>query len=114
MSWFLYDERGQRAQQLTIEQGTGIIVRGWGVVAKPGARLLRVIGFDPERTWRPTWFVAKMSRGYRVFEVDCGVGEYWEAQKLNDLWQSASPDHKRFPTMAAVEMWLIHQAAKYG
>jgi hypothetical protein len=115
VSWFLYDEHGQRAQRLTFLHHIGtVVLRGWRPPPSPAARVLEVVGFDPERTWRPTWFVAKMSRGYRVFEVDCGVGEYWEAQKLTDLWRPASPDDKRFPTMVAVEMWLIHQAAKHG
>ena len=82
MSWLLFDERGNRAQKLTWLHGTGEAVLGWGRRVSPEMGT-NVLGFLPERSWRPTFFAAKMAKGWRVFEL--GVGEH---------------------QYAAVEMWI--------
>lgn len=112
MSWHLFDESGERAQKLTMWSGANVVTRGWSTLSPLSG--IFVLGFDPERTWRPTWFAAQMSRGYRVFELDVGVLEYVERIKLGDMWQSAAPDHKRLPSMAAVEMWVRHMGARHA
>lgn len=112
MSWYLFDESGERAQKLMLWSGTGAVTRGWRRAHALSG--IFVLGFDPERTWRPTWFVAQMSRGYRVFELDVGVLEYVERNKLGDMWQPAAPDHKRLPSMAVVEVWLRHKGAYHA
>lgn len=111
MSWFLFDERGERAQRLLWVQSGGFALRGWGAKGiAPGANAIDVWGFLPERSWRPTYFVAKMAKGYRVFELAVGEVQYADQKHIIDWWQPASPDHRRFPTLAAVEMFLRMKA----
>lgn len=117
MSCFLFDERGNRAQKLTLLTVSGQVWEGWARsdIALGGA--LHVLGFHPERSWRPTFFAAKMARGYRVFELDVGEHHYVDQTQLSDWWQSAAriasgrepPEReKRLPSIAAVEMWIRH------
>lgn len=106
MSWFLFDERGQRARQLTLLSSGPMVVPGWCAHKFEDFNPTHVIGFDPERTWRPTYFVAKMARGYRVFGLDGVPLEYVEAATLVRWWRAG--EGKRLPTMAAVEMYLRH------
>lgn len=105
MSWFLFDERGARAEKLTWLHTPGYAVRGWGVRHNDELGL-SVMGFLPERSWRPTFFVAAMAKGYRVFELDVGEHQYVDQNQLTDWWRSASPDQKRIRTIAGVEMYL--------
>lgn len=108
MSWYLFDERGVRAQKLTIHTQLSFeVVEGWGKHRMPEAMgATQVLGFKPERWWRPTYFAAKMAKGYRVFELDVGEFQYADLVDVADWWRSASPDQKRLPTLAAVEMYL--------
>ncbi len=105
MSWILFDEHGNRAQKLFVAV-TGDVLLGW----IPGLSDFghNVLGFDPAREWRPTYFAAKMSKGYRVFEIDEGVFEYIGFERVTDFWQAGVG--KRLPTIAAVEMWVRHRA----
>ena len=108
MSWYLFDERGQRAQKLTVyNQFSFEVVEGWGRHHMPEAMgASQVLGFKPERSWRPTYFVAKMAKGYRIFELDVGEFQYVDQKHITDWWRSASPDQKRISTLAGVEMYL--------
>jgi hypothetical protein len=112
VSWLLFDERGERARKITLVAGNPVVGWALGLPPEQYQHALEVLGFEDERTWRPTWFAAKMSKGYRVFEVDRGVHEFLDARQTSDLWQGAAPHHKRLPTVAAVEMWVRFQAMK--
>lgn len=115
MSWLLYDEKGRRAQRLTLLTISGQVLPGWVQGTHVLGGSLRVFGFLPERMWHPTFFVAKMSHGWRVFELDVGRHEYVDQQQITSWWRPAtrvafgrSPpnEERRFPTIAAVEMWI--------
>jgi len=116
MSWLLYDQHGQRAQKLSWLPGTGEAILGWDRRVSP-ALCINVLGFAPERSWRPTFFAAKMAKGWRMFELDVGEHQYADQHQLAEWWQPATqiafgrapPAHeKRFPNIAALEMWLLH------
>lgn len=117
MSWHLFDERGVRAQRLTVyNQLSFEVVEGWGKHRMPEALgATQVLGFMPERSWRPTFFAAKMARGYRVFELDVGEHQYVDQRQLAEMWQPATQiafgrappaSEKRIATLAGVEMYL--------
>ena len=112
MSWLLFDEHGNRAKRLTVgwRDDRFPVFPGHRKLAPSGvfSGMVHTLGFFPERTWRPTFFAAKLSHGYRVFELDAGQVQYIDQRTLTNLWQPASPDHKQLPTMAAVEMWIRH------
>ena len=105
MSWHLFDERGARAEKLTWLYTPAYAVRGWGV-RHDGELGMNVMGFMPERSWRPTFFAAKMARGYRVFRLEASEYQYVDENQLTNWWRSAAPDHKRIATLAGVEMYL--------
>lgn len=112
MSWHIYDENGERAQKLTVWEDDlpntlgahNRTTRGWH--AAPPARHTLVVGFLPERGWRPTFFAAKMARGYRLFRLDVGEYLFATAFQAAHWWQPASPDQKRFPNIGSLEMWI--------
>lgn len=115
MSWLLFDERGNRAQKLTMLTISGEVWAGWAAALQELGGSLQVLGFLPERSWRPTFFAAKMAKGWRVFELDVGEHQYVDQHQLAEWWQPATqiafgrapPAHeKRFPNIAAVEMWV--------
>ena len=121
MSWLLFDERGNRAQKLTLLTVSGQVWEGWARSDIDLGGALRVFGFHPERSWRPTFFAAKMARGYRVFELDVGEHQYVDQTQLSDWWQPATQiafgrtppnSEKRLPSIAAVEMWIRFVGAR--
>lgn len=87
MSWLLYDEKGRRAQKLTLLTISGQVLPGWVKGAHVFGGSLRVLGFLPDRVWHPTFFAAKMSHGSR-------------SDGLRRTRRGGSP------TIAAVEMWI--------
>jgi hypothetical protein len=101
----IFDEHGNRAQKLTLGHFAGQALRGWVSLGMTGTH---VLGFDPERSWRPSFAAVRMAKGWRVYPLDCGVHEYLDMHQLSNIWQGASPEHKRLPTVAAVEMWIRH------
>lgn len=102
MSWHLFDERGERAQKITL---------GHNDAGHP----VRARGFLPLRWWTPTYIACKMAKGYRVYMPSFpDAVEYIEEWYLHNWWQAAAPDHKRLPSMAAVEMWIRHMAVRHG
>ena len=105
----LFDEQARRARRLTMLPAFSQVLTGWASVA-PDWNAVKVLGFDPERTWKPTFGVVRMARGYRLFELDVGMHEYVDQRQLSNWWQPALDWHKRLPTMAAVEMYLRHIA----
>ena len=118
MSWLLFDEKGERAQKLTWLFGTGDALLGWNRREDPELGT-NVLGFLPERSWRPTYFAAKMAKGWRVFELDVGEHEYVDQKQATDWWRPATQiafcrapltSEKRFPHIAALEMYLRHTA----
>ena len=120
MSWILFDEYGNRAQKLTWLFDSRNACLGWNRGHAPETST-NVFGFLPERSWRPTFFAARMAQGYRVFELDVGEYEYVESHLLPGWWEPAtlvafdgSPPvgEKRLPNIAAVEMWVRFVGAR--
>lgn len=108
----LFDERGARVPKVTRAPALNVEAVGWNCEAGAESGYADLghfqtgWGFVPERAWRPTYYAARMSRGWRVFELDVGVVfvfYVWDAEYHR---QSAAPDHRRFPSIAAVEVYL--------
>lgn len=115
MSWHLFDERGERAYKILL-CGSGA-VRGHttDTYKLSEGTLVNAWGFAPLRWWRPTWIACKMTKGYRVYMPPFpDLVEYIEDWYLHNWWQPAAPDHKRLPSMTAVEMWIRHKAMAHG
>jgi hypothetical protein len=122
----LFDERGERAQKLMVgwqvyrdadgsDRAEWTVVRGH-IAGRVGqseqSPLAAAWGFEPLRSWFPTWFAAKMAKGYRVFELDVGLVEYADADAVAKWWRA--DEGKRLPHIAAVEMYVRHKAAARG
>lgn len=113
MSWHLFDERGERAQKIMLTTDGAILGHTNSVELLASDRVINAWGFVPLRRWVPTFIACKMAKGYRVYRPQTphmtGL-EYIEDCYLHNWWQCAAPDHKRLPSMAAVEMWIRHKA----
>lgn len=98
MSWHIYAANGQRAERCPDP--------AWN---RYDPRLRDWLGFrDSVMLWRPTWFAARMSHGWRLFELDVGMVVFVHRASVADWWQPAAPEHRRFPSIAALEMWIRH------
>jgi hypothetical protein len=109
----LYDANGERAEKLTVGWvgGTWLAIPGfideWPGDGDHGAH---VFGFRPERSFEPRFMAVRMGRGYRLLLISrySYHSEYFDAKNIDEWWEAASEEHKRFPTIAALEMWIRH------
>jgi len=87
---------GQRVPTTMLEQPW----YGWDYV-EPGTGVV-------DQGWRPLFMACRMRRGWRVFTIDVGVHYGRVGQlRVHDWWKPAGTDEvKRFPTIAAAEMYL--------
>lgn len=88
----LFDEKGQRVPMTgsISRHGFPSYLHGW--VA---------------REWRPGFAAIRLARGWRIVPLGVGkVNGQLDHQAVLDWWEPATPDQKRMPTIAAVEMYL--------
>ena len=84
MTWHIYASDGRRAEWCSDP--------AWGRVGVVN-KVRDYLGFEGQhQLWRPRWFATRMARG----------------------WRPAAPEHKRFPNIAALEMWIRHVGAPHG
>lgn len=106
MTWHVYASDGRRAQWCPDP--------AWER-AKVDLKVRDFLGFPGEHSfWRPLWFAARMARGWRLFDLEVSPYDYYYRGDVMTWWQSAAPDHRRFPNIAALEMWIRHVGVAHG
>lgn len=106
MTWHIYASDGRRAEWCSDP--------AWGKLGIEN-KVRDYLGFENQhQLWRPRWFAARMARGWRLFTLDVDPHDFYHRQVVTTWWRSAAPDQRRFPNIAALEMWVRHVGASHG
>lgn len=117
MSLIFFTEKGERVPKIHYLEASDTPLAGWmtDVLGRTTYGGRNGWGFLDQRSFIPGWIAIKMARGYRVITRDhVATWTFWiadDSEIWTEWWKPASPEHKRLPHVAAVEMWVRMQAA---
>lgn len=101
----LFDERGMRVPKATWIVAPNSLVSGWLPVDTEDSTILGW-GFVPARDWRPTYFAARVARGWRVFALDVGEIDFAVVRLVSKWWKPDDSSQRRFPSIASLEVYV--------